>query len=308
MKKTLRIIISAILICTTVISLCLPVYAAGGTKDLGDVREFGDFSGLSGHVIFYPESLEEGNGKYPVIVWANGTVCPPALYTELFKGFAKSGYVVVSSSNVMSADGVDQCNSIDYIFELNDDPDSRFYNKIDKNKIAAVGHSQGGRSSVNAAKADSRIKCVLSIAGSNTKDERSGLTTPTFFMTGTADLIVPSGIWVKPTYEKAQGPAVYASLVGGIHTTSMISPNSILRYAVTWLDGVLYGEAESLAVFKEGGALSQDKNWKSFASKNIDDIKTGSVISAGDIWIIAGAAAACAAVVAVLIIKNKKRA
>lgn len=274
-----------------------------------DVKGYGDYSlKKGGHAVYYPASLETKSRKWPVIVWANGTACIPATYIDLFKGLAQNGFVVVSSSDVMSANGKDQCDSIDYIFELNENPDSVFYHKIDTGRVAAVGHSQGGRSSVNAAQRDSRIRCVVSIAGSNTKGEPDGLKTPTFFLTGTADAIVLSSLWVKPAYNKVEGPAVYASLVGGFHTTSMIAPKYIQGYIVKWLNAVLYGDASALACFRDGGELSKDKNWTDVQSKNLDSLSAGSVLSQGSVWIVAALAVlAVGSVTALVIVKKKKR-
>ena len=304
MKKVLASLLALIILCA---ALALPASAYSATVRDGDVMQFGDFNLVSGHVVFYPAALESEDGKWPVVVWANGTVCPPVLYTELLEGIANNGYVVVASSNVMSADGKDQCNSIDYIFGLGNDPDSQFYNKIDTTRVAAAGHSQGGRSSVNAAQRDDRIGCVVSIAGSNVKGEADGLKTPTFFITGTADLVVLSSLWVKPAYKKARGPAVYASIKGGIHTTSMIAPDYVQKYTVKWLDAVLNGDEDALAAFTVGGELSRDKAWKDYTSKNLGSLSTGAVLSTGSVIVIAVIAGAAILGTALLIVVNKAK-
>lgn len=267
MKKIISLFLALVMIFLITV---LPASAASATVGNGGVRKFGDFYGLSGHIVYYPAELETQNDKWPVIVWANGTDCIPALYADLLEGLAKNGYVVVASSETMSADGTDQCNSIDYIFRLNGDSESQFYQKIDSSRVAAVGHSQGGRSSVNAAQQDSRIKCVVSIAGSNVKGEADGLKTPTFFITGTADLIVMSSLWVKPAYKAVAGPAVYASLKDAVHTTCMTAPQKVLGYTTKWLDAILNSNDAALEAFKPDGELAQDTGWKYYASKNLD--------------------------------------
>ena len=86
-------------------------------------------------------------------------------------------------------------------------------------------------------------------------------------MTGTADLMVLSSVWVKPAYEAVQGSAVYASLKGGIHTTCIINHEKISGYAIAWLDANLKGSDEAAAAFAPNGALANDKAWKGFACK-----------------------------------------
>lgn len=218
--------------------------------------------------IYYPKSLSAADKKYPVIVWANGTGCATATYNSLLTIFAEAGYIVVADDSVMTADGTQQRDSIDYILEEAKRSGSTFYQKVDTAKIGAAGHSQGGRSAVNAAQKDSRIVCVLSIAGASNAEEADGLSTPIFFMTGTNDMVVASSMWVEPSYNAVTGKAVYASLKNGVHTTCMTNPTKISDYAVDWFDAYLKGDSSAKKAFSAGGALSKDSAWQDFSCKN----------------------------------------
>lgn len=242
-----------------------PVYVTdeNGTTCTGDFDSL-----LSGQIIFYPADLPAGNDTYPVIAWANGTMCAPGLYYSLLSKIAAGGYIVVTNTNMMSADGTAQIGSIDYIIAQNTNPDSIFYGKVDTENIGVAGHSQGGRSSVNAAVADSRIDCVMSIAGSNYKSEAKKLSTPTLFTTGSLDSIVMPAMWVKPAYQACKGTAVYASLKNGVHTSCVLDPDKYAGYAVQWFDAFLKNDAAAKKVFQPGGAFSKDSNWGKYASKN----------------------------------------
>ena len=243
-----------------------PIYVT----DAYGVTNTGDFDSLlSGHIIYYPAGLAESDETYPVIVWANGTMCAPALYDGLLRLLARGGYIVVTNTDVMSADGTSQRAAIDFILEKNADPDSVFYGKVNTDKIGAAGHSQGGRSAVNAAAADSRIDCVLSIAGSNYTSEAKKLSTPAFFVAGTSDLMVMASLWVKPAYKNCKGPAVYANLRGAVHTSCCLAPQEYAEYALDWFDAWLKEDAAARSVFRSGGALSRDRDWKDFACKGI---------------------------------------
>ena len=215
----------------------------------------------SDKTVYYPQSLTSSNRKYPVIVWAaNGTGCATSTYSGLLEIFAEAGYIVVADASMMTADGTAQRDSIDYILGEATRSGSPFYNKVDTANIGAAGHSQGGRSAVNAAQEDSRIRCVLSIAGASSADEARGLNTPIFFMTGTADAIVLSSMWVEPSYDTATGRAVYASLTGGVHTTCMTNPTQISGYAVEWFDAYLKNDSAARNTFAAGGALANDSD------------------------------------------------
>lgn len=218
--------------------------------------------------IYYPAELEALQKKYPVVVWANGTGCATDTYDRLLQKIAEGGYVVVADSSVMTADGKAQIDSIDFVTGKNGDKNSAFYGKVDLSKIGAAGHSQGGRSSVNAAQKDRRIKCIVSIAGASSKEEAKGLKTSALYLTGTADMVVVSSQWCKPSYDASEGRAVYASLKGGVHTTCMTNPDKVSAYVISWFDAYLKNDTAAKAKFQNGGALSKDSAWQDFASKN----------------------------------------
>lgn len=218
--------------------------------------------------VYYPAALEVQNKQYPAVVWANGTGCATDTYDKLLKKIAEGGYIVVADSSVMTADGKAQIDSIDYIIGKNSDSKSIFYGKVDTAKIGAAGHSQGGRSSVNAAQQDKRIKCIVSIAGASSKEEAGGLNTPALYLTGTSDMVVVSSQWCKPSYDVTEGRAVYASLKGGVHTTCMSNPDKVSGYVVSWFDAYLKNDSSAKAKFRNGGELSKDPAWQDFASKN----------------------------------------
>lgn len=271
MKK--RILCLALTLLLAMSLICIPASADSDTRcsNVPDgVSYVTDLDWkMSGNIVFFPDELLRSDEKYPVIVWANGTCCPTATYYELCGIIAGEGYIVVANTSLMAADGKDQIASIDYIISENSDPDSIFCDKVDCERIGAAGHSQGGRSAVNAASDDSRIKAVVSVAGSSFAKEAKGLRTPTFFVTGTADLVVLSSLWVKPAYNKVEGPAAYAALRHGIHTSCWFNPEAIAEYAVAWFDAYLCGDAEALSAFLPNGALANDSAWTDFACKNI---------------------------------------
>lgn len=269
MKKRLITLVLTLILATAI--LCAPASADTYCIDVPDgVSYVTDLDWKkSGNIVFYPDEMLAGDAKYPVIVWANGTCCPTVTYYALCGLMAEHGYIVVANTTLMAANGKDQIASVDYILSEANDPESIFYGKVDADRIGAAGHSQGGRSAVNAAVADSRIKAVVSIAGSNFTSEVKGLKTPTFFVTGTADLMVLSSLWVKPAYNKAEGPAAYASLRYAIHTTCWFKPEAIAEYSAAWFDAYLKADAEAMSVFYPDGALSKDTAWTDFTCKNI---------------------------------------
>ena len=264
-KRTLCLLLAVLLVTAALGSV--PARAAGGSIDMGDVIQLGDYESCSLHIVFYPEALESSDQAWPVIVWANGTMCAPVLYTSLLKNLAAQGFIVVTNSDVMNGNGKTQAAALDWILAQNANPESVFYGKVDTLRLAAAGHSQGGRSVVNACAADSRFACAVSIAGSPYASEARKLSTPTLFLTGTLDAFVLAAMWVKPAYNNCTGPAVYASVKNGIHTTCMFSADKYVGYMTLWLRAWLDGDAAAMNAFRQGGTLSADKAWTNFACK-----------------------------------------
>ncbi len=235
----------------------------------GGVEKITDTYNSVGQTVYYPKNLTVSSKTYPVIVWANGTAVQSSFYENLLKEFADGGYIVVANNETMSADGKAQISSMEYILSQNENQSSVFYRKVNTDKIGAAGHSQGGRSSVNAAAADGRFDCVLSIAGSNFKEEAEKLSAPALFLTGTRDMVVTSAQWVKPAYDVCKGPAVYASLVNGIHTSCTSEPSVYSGYAVKWFNLWLKGDSGAKQTFVSGGELACDSAWTDFTCKGM---------------------------------------
>ena len=219
------------------------------------------------YIVYYPSELLNSKSKYAILSWANGTGCAPSLYDGLLKEIAKCGFIVVASSETMSADGTAQIAQIDFVIDENSNKSSALYKKVNTSKIGVFGHSQGGRSSVNAGAMDSRITCVLSLAGSSYTEEAAKLSKPVLFMAGTKDKIVDADRWLVTAYNSVTGPAVYASLNGAIHTTCCTDPAKYSNYIINWFNAWLFNDANAKTMFTDGGALSQDSAWTGFMCK-----------------------------------------
>lgn len=227
-------------------------------------KDFGN-----GQTVFYPSNIKESHEKYPIIAWANGTGFSYDIYENLIIAIAKGGYVVIANTETMSADGTAQLKSVNFLIQQNEDSSSIFYNKLNTNKIGLAGHSQGGRSTVNAAAMDSRVLCAISFAGSNYKEEAKKLKTPTLFFGGSSDMIVLTKQWVVPAFENCRGPAVYACLKNAGHTRCCTNPEDYSEYAIAWLNIWLKNDTEAKAIFRSGGQLSKDAKWQDFRCKGI---------------------------------------
>lgn len=214
-----------------------------------------------------PDNLSQQD-SYPLIVWGNGTGCNPALYSSLIDQFTDAGYIVVVNNDCYGEDGVAEQKALDAVLKLNDKKDSSIYHKIDTNKIAACGHSLGGKKSVNLAVRDERVKAVVSIVGNSETYESSKLRVPTLFFAGEEDNVVPKDEYVMPAYNACISPSAYASLVHGQHSICMHEADIYSGYIISWLNAWLNDDKTELEAFSPVGTLANDNRWCDFQMKN----------------------------------------
>lgn len=101
--------------------------------------------------IWYPSALDEEEGRtWPVVVMANGTGVPASRYTPVFRHLASWGFVVIGNEMQNSWSGGASAGALDLLAELNEDPSSLFYHKLDLDNVGSAGHSQGAIGAINA--------------------------------------------------------------------------------------------------------------------------------------------------------------
>ena len=104
--------------------------------------------------IWYPSALagEEGR-EWPIVVMANGTGVPASRYTPVFRHLASWGFVVIGNEMQNSWSGGASAGALDLLAELNEDPSSPFFQKLDLDNVGSAGHSQGAIGAINAVTA-----------------------------------------------------------------------------------------------------------------------------------------------------------
>jgi hypothetical protein len=205
------------------------------------------------HSVFYPGVMPEGE-KFPVITWGNGTCAMPEGYGPLLRYVASFGYIVVAANSRQVGSGRPQTVALDWIFAENEKPDSEFYQKVDTEKVGAMGHSQGGMGTVAAA-SDSRIKAVILWNGGSSASK------PFLAVSGDRDLGgTPAGM--ASAANAAPRPAAWlwyhqvptmidGKPTGGTagHLTLMMESERVVQPAVAWWDMMLKGKPEAKQMF-----------------------------------------------------------
>jgi dienelactone hydrolase len=148
------------------------------------------------------------NGKYPLVLFSHGNGgmrCQNVFWCE---HLASHGYIVMSPDHTGNAcittiDGVaipynvsgrkqaakdrpkDIIFLIDAMDRMNKGGDSRFFAKVEMDRIAVGGHSFGGYTSIAVAAQDERIKAIVSMAGVTSDD--ASYTCPSMILVATED-------------------------------------------------------------------------------------------------------------------------
>ena len=100
--------------------------------------------------VYYPKELTENAKSYPVVVMVNGTGVYSSKYPALFKHLASWGFIVIGNEDPSTCSGGSADTTLAWLLNENEDPDSRFYQKVDEEHIGISGHSQGGVGVFNA--------------------------------------------------------------------------------------------------------------------------------------------------------------
>ena len=126
------------------------LYATSGEHNVAFVEFEAEDDVFKKYEIWYPEDLESSDGKYPVIVMANGTGIVASSYKSYFEHLASWGFIVVGNEDENSRTGASSEASLTFLLDQNEDSSSIFYGKVDTDHMGIGGHSQGGVGAINA--------------------------------------------------------------------------------------------------------------------------------------------------------------
>jgi hypothetical protein len=200
------------------------------------------------HTIYKPAVMPPG--KMPIVSWGNGTCSQPEGYGALLRYIASHGILVIAPNNRYVGDGSPQRKAIDFAFAMNMDSKSPFYQKLDTDKVIAMGHSQGGAGTA-AASSDPRIKSVILFNGGTSASKP--------FLAISGDMDIQGGTaadWAGQVNGSSQSKAAWMWFhkivgTGGLsgHLTLMTQPERVAAATVAWIKYTLLDDAESKTYF-----------------------------------------------------------
>jgi hypothetical protein len=222
------------------------------------------------HSVFYPGVMPEGE-TFPLLVWGNGTCAMPEGYGALLRYVASHGYIVVAPNSRWVGQNDAMTIGLDYMFAANEDPNSMWYQKVDTNRVGAMGHSQGGMATAAVA-SDPRVQAVILFNGGSTASK------PFLSVSGDKDLFTTAASQLANPVNAAPRPAAYlfyhmipATLPSGEptgpsagHLTLMMEPERVIEPTVGWFDMMLSGDetARQLFVGDSCGLCNRDAEFE----------------------------------------------
>lgn len=211
----------------------------------------------------------DGRGPFPIVLFSHGLGASPEGFRALFDDWVREGFVVVGPAyphtngrvalepRDLSNQPADASFVLDSVIDLARDDEHPLSGRLDPERIAAVGHSMGGMTTVGLASAccaDDRIDAGVVYAGDASGFRAEGFVDdapPFLFVHGDADEIV-SHASGHDAYEDASGPKAFVTLQGADHVTSFFDDASahgsiVSRATLAFLRWTLLDDDAALA-------------------------------------------------------------
>ena len=291
MKK--RILHSGILL----LSICLVMMTSHAQKAMSRIVEDGGTGpfkavmmadpSLPTHTVFVPQDLTVfgDDHKLPIIAWGNGACFnSPWEHVNFLNEVASHGFLVIAIGLMPKEEGeqirdrsqsVQLIDAIDWAIAQASDKDSRYYQKVDINKIAISGMSCGGLQTLEMA-ADPRLTTIV-VCNSGlfenpvgrmpgmpqvNKERLAEIHTPTLYMLGgTTDIAYENGM---DDYRRINHVPIFMANMDVGHGGTYAQPHGgeFARVATAWYQWQLKGDAEAGKLFTGNPCgLSQSDVW-----------------------------------------------
>ncbi len=234
------------------------------------------------HQVWYPSAVITSDLRWPAVVLANGTGVNASRYNVIFRHMASWGFIVVGNEDASSWDGMTTILSLQHLLDLDKDPSSPLYGKVDTSAIGLAGHSQGGVAVYNAAtRYDlSHLFKAICPQSSPSLDLADGLkwpyypsrvSVPTLMMAGTgnvdANTICPLASLLQNYDSIADQPVMMGRIKGVDHGDVLPRGEA---YTVAWMLYWLCGDSEAARCFVGDDAeMLANSQWQDVKHKNL---------------------------------------
>jgi dienelactone hydrolase len=185
--------------------------------------------------IYYPTTTADGT--FGGVAIAPGFTATRSSMAWLARRVASHGFVVInmntnSTWDQPSSRGTQLLAALDYLTNS-----SSARTRVDRNRLAVMGHSMGGGGSLEAASDRPSLDAIVPLTPWNTDKTWSEIQTPTLIVGAENDSVASVGSHAIPFYNSVPASAekMYVELNGASHFAPNSTNTTIGKYSVAWL-------------------------------------------------------------------------
>ncbi|MCC9742829.1 alpha/beta hydrolase [Streptomyces sp. MNU89] len=191
--------------------------------------------GFGGGTIYYPTSTADGT--FGAVAISPGYTAYQSSMSWYGERLASQGFVVFTIDTNTTLDqpasrGDQLLAALDYLTQ-----DSSVRSRIDRGRLAVMGHSMGGGGALEAAKDRPSLKASIPLTPWNLDKTWREITVPTFIVGADGDSIASVRSHAEPFYESLPSSTnrAYMELNNATHFTPNSSDTEIAKYSISWL-------------------------------------------------------------------------
>ncbi|MGW3856414.1 bis(hydroxyethyl) terephthalate hydrolase [Micromonospora arida] len=192
-------------------------------------------SGFRGGTIYYPTSTAEGT--FGAVAISPGYTATQSSVAWLGPRLASQGFVVITIDTLSRYDqpasrGTQLLAALDYLTNT-----SGVRTRIDRNRLAVMGHSMGGGGSLSAANSRPQLQAAIPLTGWHTVKNWSGVRVPTLVVGAENDSVAPVSSHSEPFYTSLPSTLdkAYLELNNASHSAPTSTNVTVAKYSISWL-------------------------------------------------------------------------
>lgn len=202
---------------------------------------------------------------FPLVLFSHGLQGSPEHYEPSLRTVAAAGFVVAAPEYPYTSDRTGEYNPVDLVNQpadasavitavltLNTTAGDPLAGRIDPNRIAAMGHSAGGYTTMGLLSSfrDHRLRAAVILAAASLGGTYTDPAVPVLFVHGEADSVVPY-VQGRAAYDHLPWPKAFLTIIDGGHTDFLDrdsrAATAVTQTVVDFLRAMLYGDIVALA-------------------------------------------------------------
>lgn len=216
--------------------------------------------------VFRPTTLGAGGVKHPVILWGNGTLGFPAVYTGILDHWASHGFVVAAANTSNAGTGEEMLACLEWVLAENARAGSPYFGKVDVAHVGASGHSQGGGGAIMVGR-DPRVVATAPLMpytlglghDATSQSQQHG---PMLLLSGGNDSIAPAPKNQAPVFAATNVPVFWGTLETADHVRGLGDTGKFRGPLIAWFRLELMGDENARAMFYGPTCtLCVDRTW-----------------------------------------------